>query len=189
MEGFLFVIVPIGICLLFLFAIAKGQAQDKRIAYGLAIYFLLTGIGQGIAMLYHCDVIRVFCICLPLGGFSAVMGLGMVIKGLHYQKKTEGQFMGTKHGRLGKGNIEYHSLVFRYSVDDNLIQGTSNDHYKPTYIRKRFQRQETYPIWVNSKNPEDFRVKRFYHLGIGLFAVFIGLALLWVPFDMLMPKT
>jgi hypothetical protein len=184
----MFVLVPLLISFILFAATATGWAYNRKIAYAVAVLFLMIGVGLGIAIFLKTEILIVFIICIPFGGFITVMGLGMIADVFLYRKKSEGQFIGSKYANTGRGDTEYHSLIFTYRVDGKTIQCLSDDSYKPDRIKKRYERQETYPIWLNPKKPQNFRVKRFHGLGAGIIAFLLGFAFLCVPFDLLLSR-
>ncbi len=188
LSNVMFVLVPLLISFLLFAATATGWVYNRKIGYAVAVLFLMIGVGLGIAIFLKSGILMVFIICIPFGGFITVMGLGMIAEVFLYRQKSGGQFIGTKYANSGRAGTGYHSLIFTYRVDGKMIQCLSDDYYKPDRIKKYYERQETYPIWLNPKKSQNFRVKRFHGLGAGIIAFLFGFAVFYAPFDLLLSR-
>ena len=187
-ETVFLVMGPLIVSFILFAATINGWAWNSKIGYGLAAIFLLIGVSLAVALYVNAEILVVAIISVPFGGFVTIMGFGMIIDVFRYRQKNEGMFNGTEFAHYAKGNIVYHSLIFTYSVDGKIYQYSSDDYYRPKYIKKHFDTRKTYRIWVNPGKPDKFRVKRFYRLAEGIFAALLGLSFLWIPFDMLLSR-
>lgn len=166
--GFLFFLLGI-----ILFAATKsGAAYDAKAGYGLSAFFIVYGLLFGIAEYLDSELMLVLIFPLPIGIGMTLFGFWLIIKGFFYSLEMEGTYIecedrGSSLFRVTK----YYALVFTYQANDRTIKSCSEDYYILSQIEKNYEPRQVYKIWVNPKNLQDFRVKRFAGVPAGLLVI------------------
>lgn len=180
--GFLFFLLGI-----ILFAATKlGAAYDTKTGYGLSAFFIIYGLLFGIAEFLDSELMLILIFPLPIGIGMTLFGFWLIIKGFFYSLEMEGTYIECEYcGTPLFKRTKYYTLVFTYRANNRTIKSCSEDHYILPQIEKNYEPRQVYKIWVNPKNLQGFRVKRFAGVpagflvltvfGVGLLSVIIPL--------------
>ena len=169
-AGFLFFLLSV-----ILFAATKaGAAYDRKYGYGISAFFLVYALLFEIAGYLDSELILLLIFALPVGTGMTLAGFWMILKGFFYSLKMEGTYIDcvyytTPTFRRGK----LYKLIFEYQANGCTIRSRSEDNYILYDIEKHFKPRQVYTIWVNPKNLQDFRAKRFSGAAGGLLIVIV----------------
>ena len=168
-------------------ATANGWAYSRKAGYIVAAGFLIFGAVFGFACVMKADLLLVFVIAVPFGGFQIAMGLSMLADCLIYRKRGEGQFIKAAYSGMER-STEYYRIVVRFMADGKVMERASEDHYTESYIKKHMRETDACTIWQNPKNPERFRIRRFEGLVPGILVSFLGFIFFSIPFELLLER-
>lgn len=168
-AGFLFLLLGV-----ILFAAAKTSgAYDSKAGYGISAFFIVYALLFEIAGYLDSDLMLVLIMPLPIGIGMTLFGFWQIIKGFFYSLKMEGTYIGCKYrGKPLFRRRKYYTLIFKYQANNRTIKSCSEDIHLLHNIETHYEPQQVYTIWVNPKNLQDFRVKRFS----GAFGGFLAIA-------------
>lgn len=148
---------------------------------------MIFGAVFGFACVMKADLLLVFVIAVPFGGFQIAMGLSMLADCLIYRKRGEGQFIKAAYSGMER-STEYYRIVVRFMADGKVMERASEDHYTESYIKKHMRETDACTIWQNPKNPERFRIRRFEGLVPGILVSFLGFIFFSIPFELLLER-
>ncbi|MCI9216215.1 hypothetical protein AALA78_03525 [Lachnospiraceae bacterium 42-17] len=172
-----------------LFAATKAaSAYDSKTGYCISAFFMVYALLMEIAGYLDSEFMLILIFPFPIGIGMSMLGFWMIMKGFFYSLKMEGTYITCKyHSKPLFRRRKYYTLAFQYQANDRTIKSCSEDHYILHDIEKRYEPQQVYTIWVNPKNLQDFRVKRFSGISGGLFAIAVfGIGLLSVIIPLLL---
>lgn len=121
----------------------------------------------------------VLILSIPLGvcwSWAAISGLPepfyycMPVEALY----EEYVFAGTSR----KNHTRFYALKCKYHYGNRGYQEKSWDHYIRSDVEKKFTVGSTIKIWVNKKNPREFKVKRYHGMFAYALLLIIGLSCL-----------
>lgn len=166
--------------LLFLFlgiilfaATRAGFATGMKAGYGLSAFFIVYGLLFGIAGFFDSELMLLLLLPLPVGIGMTLLGFWMIFKGFFYSLEMDGTYMECQYRSSPLfTRRKYYTLIFTYRANNRTIKSHSEDQYILPRIEKDYEPRQAYRIWVNPKNLQDFRVKRFS----GAFAGFLIIA-------------
>lgn len=139
------------------------------------------------------ELMSILIFPLPVGVGMTLLGFWMIIKGFLYSLEMEGTYIECKYrGRPLFRRREYYTLIFTYRANNRTIKSCSEDNYILYDIKKKYEPGQVYKIWVNPKNLQDFRVKRFSGVPQGLLVIAVfggGLLFTIIQWILKMPGT
>lgn len=167
-AGFLFLLLGI-----ILFAATKsGAAYNAKTGYGLSAFFIVYALLFEIAGFLDSEFMIILIFPLPIGIGMTLLGFWMIIKGFFYSLEMEGTYIECQYRSRPLFSVrEYYTLIFTYRANNRTIKSHSEDNYILHYIEKHYEPRQVYQIWVNPKNLQDFRVKRFSGVPGGFLAI------------------
>ncbi len=81
-------------------------------------------------------------------------------------------------GTSRKNHTRFYALKCKYHYGNRGYQEKSWDHYIRSDVEKKFTVGSTIKIWVNKKNPREFKVKRYHGMFAYALLLIIGLSCL-----------
>lgn len=175
------------ISIMFFTATIMGAAYDRKSGYTIAAFFLIYALLFALAAFLDSDLLMILLVPVPIGIFMTLFGFSMIASCFFYTHKIEGIYMDYVFSHVGiHRRRKYYKLIFKYQINRHTVQMQSNDSYLLDTIQKHYEPRSSYPIWVNPKKPQEFRVKRFSSLYSGIMATLFGLSALIFPVQMLL---
>lgn len=111
---------------------------------------------------------------LPIAIGLTLLGFWMIITSFFYSLKMEGTYIDCVYHSIPTfRHRKYYNLVFKYQANGRTIQSLSEDIYILYDIEKRYEPRQVYTIWVNPKNLQDFRARRFNGAVRGLLTIIV----------------
>ena len=180
------IILLCGLLGLFLIGVAiKDNTPGRSILLFIGIWFialpvcLINGWSKAFALL----------VTVPLGALWTAGAVSGLLEPFHYCIETEAQYKEYVFAGTSKRNhTRFYALKCSYQHGKRGYTERSHDHYTQSQIEKNFTVGSTIPIWVNKKNPKEFKVKRFHGmfayslllmLGLGFLGVAVKIVFQW----------
>lgn len=145
-----------------------GEALRER-SSGRVILFLIGAwfIALPVCLVNGWNKAFALILSIPLGSWWTWAAVSGLMEPLYYCIPVEALykeyvFVGTSR----RNHSRFYALKCNYHYGKRGYQEKSWDHYTKGDIEKKFTVGSTLQIWVNKKNPREFKVKRYH----GMFA-------------------
>lgn len=159
MEHLLIILLCGLVGLVFIWAALNERSSGGIILFLIGAWF----IALPVCLVNGWNKAFVLLLALPLGiwwTWAAVSGL---LEPHYYCIPTEAfyeeyVFAGTSR----RNHTRFYALKCKYHHGNRGYQEKSRDHYTESDIKKKYTVGSTLQIWVNKKNPREFKVKRYH---------------------------
>lgn len=179
-------IITLGI--LFLFCIIKGDVKIKGAVIVMAVYCFLWGIGiTGLSIAGKINKsFRDYDIILFMTGVGFtcfILGIYMgIIRKFQCSHRISARYNGAQVYSV-KAHTTY-TPEFSFTYKGEHYSNTSGECFSERKLNKRFQTGESYPIYINPKNPNSFCVSRMITKEWVLLIV-LGIIFLFVSYNLM----
>ena len=177
MENLPVILLCGSVGLVFIWVALKERSSGGIILFLIGAWF----IALPVCLVNGWNKAFVLLLALPLGiwwTWAAVSGL---LEPLYYCIPTEAFFEEYVFVRTSRRNhTRFYALKCKYHHGNRGYREKSRDHYMESDIKKKYTVGSTLQIWVNKKNPREFKVKRYHGTGAYLLLLIIGIGFLCI---------
>lgn len=173
---------------LLLFCIINGNVKIKGAAIVMTVYCFLWGIGMtglSIAGKLNKDFKDYDVILLVTGvGFTCfILGIYMgIIRKFQCSHRISARYNGAQANTV-RGHTTY-TPEFSFTYQGEHYSNTSGECFSVRKLNKRFQAGKSYPIYINSKNPNCLCVSRMITKE-WIFLIVLGILFLFVSYNLM----
>lgn len=184
----MFGIMIITLGFLLLFCIIDGNVKIKGAAIVMTVYCFLWGLGMtglSIAGKLNKDFKDYDGILLMTGvGFICfIMGIYMgIIRKFQCSHRISAHYNGARANTV-RGHTTY-TPEFSFTYNGEHYLNTSGECFSKRKLNKRFQIGESYPIYINPKNPNCLCVSRMITKE-WIFLIVLGILFLFVSYNLM----
>jgi hypothetical protein len=89
-------------------------------------------------------------------------------------------------GASRRNRTRFYALKCKYHYGKRGYQEKSSDHYTQSKVEKKFLMGSEIQIWVNKKNPGEFKVRRYHGMFAYALLLVLGLAFLGIAWKIML---
>lgn len=118
---------------------------------------------------------------IPLGVLWTWAAISGLLEPFYYCMPVEALYEDYVFVRTSRRNhTRFYALKCKYHYGNRGYQEKSRDHYTQSKIEKKFTVGSTMQIWVNKKNPREFKARRYDGMFAYALLLIVGLGFLGV---------
>lgn len=164
--------IVFGVVLIILAFTKWCKKGARAIVIVVGAIFIILGLACG----FEKPFVYALIFAGSFGTLCIIAGIDIVFGPLRNLEKRQGNYIAAVCDNKNRYNI-----VCQYEYNGKIVKGMSEEQYTGKEVEKRFREGENVDIWVSTKNPETFRIKRFYGFVGGIILILLGLLCFNVP--------
>lgn len=159
---------------LILWATFTGSSSSPAFTGLLGVYFILLPIFLALGW----TTVYALMVTIPLGFLWTAIAIHGITSPFRFCIKHEATYLQPVFDHSRNGRHKYYALGCQIKSGRHTRQLKSCDWYDLSFIEKRYVPNSTVAVWVNKKNDNEFRVRRYFSVGSMFLLLFLGITFL-----------